>query len=501
MIGHLNTYNMQQGQQVGLVAMIVETQNASIRSLEPAAVRSLALKDVIASATMAITLPDGTDEEVPMFDDGLHGDFEADDGVYGGLIQATEVGTYQAQAILQGKLDNGVPFFRTTQHLIASTPDELTLVGSATATYSDSEHLVISLPVTENSIIYDLDETFRGYAEVWGIDSNGNAAPACWIAGLTQINAGQINLVLNVNWLSYAGVSLPLTLKNVLVQDGDTFVPLSTSTSIPVTVDSATQATIISSLAGRNVVTITTEMKQGDLPEYYQSKKGVNAGNGAIILVHGYCSGTNPWSAYPNDWTNAYYFLDAGASTTNEKFALKVLSYAQQQGISDRFVVVGHSQGGLVSAHILNYLFSGMDNVGAGLKIQSVGTPYEGCTAAGSAANLGEAFGVGCGTNFDLSIDGARIWLPGITQDTRSEINYYTTSYKLNTFFGDSCSMAMNMILEWPNDGTSELEYTDPAGAKNMGNTQQQCHTTDMNYPAQYYDNARNKRMNAAAAR
>jgi len=34
-----------------------------------------------------------------------------------------------------------------------------------------------------------------------------------------------------------------------------------------------------------------------------------------------------------------------------------------------------------------------------------------------------------------------------------------------------------------------------------MGNTQQQCHTTDMNYVAQYYDHTRNKVMNTQAGR
>jgi len=142
-----------------------------------------------------------------------------------------------------------------------------------------------------------------------------------------------------------------------------------------------------------------------------------------------------------------------------------------------------------------------MDLVGTGRAIQSIGSPYEGCTAAGSAANLGDIFGVGCGTNFDLSVDGARLWEPSITTDTRSDIFYYTTTYELGTWFGDSCSMAMNMILQWPNDGTAELEYTDIRGGKNMGNTEKQCHTTDMNYPAQYYDNKRNKQMNSNAAR
>lgn len=77
-----------------------------------------------------------------------------------------------------------------------------------------------------------------------------------------------------------------------------------------------------------------------------------------------------------------------------------------------------------------------------GRKIQSIGTPYQGsyrrkfteisgCTAAGSAANLGSAFGVGCGDNFDLSLDGAVLWLSGISSDAKANVYYYTTTYKL----------------------------------------------------------------------
>jgi hypothetical protein len=40
-----------------------------------------------------------------------------------------------------------------------------------------------------------------------------------------------------------------------------------------------------------------------------------------------------------------------------------------------------------------------------GRLIQSVASPYQGNTAAGSTANLGNIFGIGCGSNTDLRFD------------------------------------------------------------------------------------------------
>lgn len=67
-----------------------------------------------------------------------------------------------------------------------------------------------------------------------------------------------------------------------------------------------------------------------------------------------------------------------------------------------RYGIVAHSQGGMVAAHMANYFFTGLENAEGERLIQSVGTPYNGNTAAGSAASLGEIFGIGCGSNSDL---------------------------------------------------------------------------------------------------
>jgi len=144
-----------------------------------------------------------------------------------------------------------------------------------------------------------------------------------------------------------------------------------------------------------------------------------------------------------------------------------------------------------------------LENAKGGRLIQTVGTPWGGCSAAGDAASLGSVFGIGCGTNSDLTRDGAVNWLSGISLESRKAVHSYTTTYNLGTFFGDYCSLPMNMVLQWPNDGTTELTYGKLEGGVYEGNTEKQCHTTGMayTYKVQTHDQVRNALLNTLAAR
>jgi len=217
-----------------------------------------------------------------------------------------------------------------------------------------------------------------------------------------------------------------------------------------------------------------------------------------LVLLHGYCAGANPWT--PSDFTNAYFFEDVNANRNIDEFSLKVAEFAQNIA---GFSGVGHSQGGQVLLHLHNYYWTGLEtlNPKQGRIIQSVGTPYQGCSGAGSGANLAKMFGTGCGSNQDLTPDGSSLWLKDILHEHRSNVYYYTTTYKQGSFFGDYCNMAVNLVLNWPNDGTAELSLSQLTKANSQGNTEKWCHTTGMSYPAQYTDHTRNRLMNSLAAR
>jgi len=497
LFSHLSSYELEIGQTIGIVSMILDKSISGNYSRQLLGVR----RDVVTEAVMEVTLPDGTEEDIQMHDDGLHQDGLANDGIFGGTLIATEPGIYKVEPFLTGSDDQGDPFARTTQHVIAAVQDYFDLAETANGQLVDNDHISINIELANT--ISNIDTSFRAYAEVYGT-ANGDSVPVCWLSGIVDISTDAngnnfVTLNLDLKWLALAGAAAPLTLQNVYVQESNYFVPISVSAkTISVTMDSKTLRHASTYAKTVRVSEITKEMREGVPPQGFFNK--TNGVSGALVLLHGYCSSTNPWESSNSDWTNPYFFLNSDASITNDEFSQKVLQYVQDNNI-DSFSLLGHSQGGMVSAHISNYYFSGLDKSSGGRKIQSIGTPYQGCSAAGCIANLGSVFGVGCGDNFDLSLDGASLWLSGISTSAQNEVYYYTTTYKQGNFFGDYCSLPMNLILEWPNDGTCELDYSTLDGGNSMGNTQEECHITDLAYPAQYHDSARNQVMNANAAR
>jgi len=340
---------------------------------------------------------------------------------------------------------------------------------------------------------------YRAYAEVWGVGANGEVA-ICWIGGVTStvaLGSGYVlPLGLDLQWVAKAGAKAPFTLKNVLVQDIGTFMPVSQAAQIVVsTTGLAKLHNMVAMLAKLpNVQTeITEQMRSGVRPAHLVN---VNVtGSVPLIALHGYCSGRNPFQANSEDFTNALYFVDGKANRLHDAYAMLVNAFAEANGAS-AWAGVGHSQGGSVLLHLHEYYWTGLSVPTSGRRIQSIGSPYLGCTGAGSAANLIKIFGAGCGSNYDLAVDGATLWSRALTPAAKADVYFYTTTYKQGTFFGDWCNLAVNLVLEWPNDGTAELEYSILPGANNMGNTQEQCHTIDMGYPPQYDDSGRNAIIN-----
>jgi len=417
---------------------------------------------------------------------------ESSDGIWGAFIPTDKSGLYRAEAVLEGTHSDGTSFVRSTQHLLPVVHDQVSFTGQAYASYKDTQHYDIIL-----NVLVEKPKLYRAFTELWGVNSAGVEVPVCWLGGLVDVQmvaeSYAISLELDVNWLKRAGAGAPLTLKNVLLQDAFVYVPLQTVEQIPVT----TNGVFIPKLTAPMNIQITKQMREGVRPKMNTT---ASAGAPTLMLIHGYCANVNPWNAEKKDFTDASFFLEPSASLTNQQFTNLVLAHADKLGMT-QWSGIGHSQGGIVLANILNYYHSGLDGIVSGRKIQCVGSPFYGCNGAGTAASLIDLFGYGCGENFDLTTDGSRLWLAGITAQTKKEIFYYTTTYKQGNLFGDACNLAVNLVLNWPNDGTCELDMAQLKGANNMGNKQKWCHTTDMNYPAQYVDHDRNKEMNAAAGR
>jgi len=229
-----------------------------------------------------------------------------------------------------------------------------------------------------------------------------------------------------------------------------------------------------------------------------------DTGNHKVILSHGYCAMSNPWELAATqrnfNWTEYVYLEELGQSITNDQFALELIALAEANNL-ESFGIIAHSQGGLASVQLHNFYWSGLENTQGGRLIQSVGSPYKGSTGAGSAADLAAIFGISCGSNFDLTHDGAALWLAGISPESAKDVYYYVTQYDPNDGIIHYCSLVTNLVLEWPNDGLSEVAYTDLPGANFMGLTKGECHTLNMRYDPQYYNTIRNTFMNENAAR
>lgn len=440
----------------------------------------------VAKAALRVTAPDGTVSMHPMADDGLNGDGEAGDGVFGGAFEAKQAGQYLAQVVVNGRSREGTALVRTAEHVVPVVERSLALAQTkAIGRGKASDRFTIAIPVTASK----KGQHYRAYAEVWGRDADGKDAAIAWVGGMVAPINGRIDLGLDPRWVARSKAAGQFELRNLRIEDPDHFVPVLQAGRLPLSLPAVPKA------MRRGKVTIDETMTMGPRPAALAeaaTEKGVGS---RLLLVHGYCSG-DVWPA--GNFTNASKFLDLNKNRTHDQFARLIQTFGNTW---NSYGIVAHSQGGAASLHLYTYYWSGLDNATGNRLIQSVGTPYQGTNLAGILAALGNWFGVGCGTNDNLTYSGASSWLAGIPTWARSKVNYYTTSFTDVWYRYDYCNMATDVVLSDPEDGTTEKAYGQLSGAVNRGHTTGQCHTTGMRDPAQYQNASRNSTMNSNAAR
>lgn len=488
---HLASYDLVAGRTVGLVAYAFDADQAE--NGEGKAPRPLA--GALDKAVMRLTTPSGRMVSVPMFDDGRHRDGAAGDGVFGGLFEKAAAGTYVAQIEAAGVSPEGEAFVRSSQHVFPVVAPALVLARSAEAR-----------PVGHD-LRFDLavarlvrSEAVEARAEVWGT-RDGRKVPVAWIGGMiepeTQAGAVTLPLVLDGRWLELAGATAPFELRRVTVKDRDAHIPIASFGRL------AVDTLGLPEPRAEKATGITDEMLHGPRPSEREmalanlSSDGAKAyiGGKKLVLVHGYCSGS-VWST--GSFSNSAAFQDLNQNRSHDQFAQRIATFGAQW---DSFGVVAHSQGGAASLHLYTYYWSGLDYATGNRLIQSVGTPYQGTTLAGNVAVLGQIFGVGCGGNFDLTHDGAALWLAGIPSWARAKVNYFTTSFTDVWYRYDYCQVASDVLLSDPDDGVIEQSRGQLSGAVNRGHKTGWCHTSGMRDPSQTTDGTRNADMSANAAR
>ena len=476
LLSHQVAFNQLLGERIGLLASVYDLEKSA--NVESA--------NVLSEALLRVSSPDGQVRVHPMFDDGLHQDGVANDGVFGADFLADQVGDFNAQVLVRGQDATGTAFLRTAEHLIPVLAPELRLTaGTVTGQSADADRLRLLLPVSGAKAG---SAHYRVYAEVWGRDAEQKSVPVAWIGGMSELGKAGLSLSLDRRWIALAGASAPFELRQLRIEDPDQFIALAKADYLPLQLGNAGK------VAANRALAIDESMRMGARPADLQASKGVGS---KLLLVHGYCS-SDVWGPVAGQFSNAAVFRDLNQNRSHDAFARLILSFGNTW---NSYGIVAHSQGGAAALHLYNYYWSGLDKAGAGRLIQSVGTPYRGTSLAGNLAALGSIFGVGCGTNNDLTYSGAASWLSGIASWARAKANYHTTSFKDRSFVYDYCHLATDLLLSDPDDGTTEKTYGQLSGGVNLGHKTGWCHTSGMRDPAQTTDSSRNSNMSANAAR
>jgi hypothetical protein len=413
---------------------------------------------------------------------GVMSTIEADaDGVLG--FTPEMLGVHAVRVEVTGETDAGLPITLTTQHVVhAAMPASL---DGPVQTIEAEGLLTITLAGASQRTITA--------AEVWGL-KDGVPTPVCWLA---RVCDGERTLALDLRWVALAGVD-PSTLELRRVRSHDTesysmVGDLERATLPPLRgpLPVAPIAPTPDMLTGRpGVMTVESSLLDGASP------RSVLPGH-RLFLIHGYCSGGNPFplADFPGA---AAVFADPNQNRTHDAFAQTILA---QGAPMKSYGVVAHSQGGMAALHLSTFYWSGLDWSQGERLIQSVGTPYQGTPLAGDAAVLGSIFGSGCGSNADLDPAGAAAWLSLIPSASRANVWYWSTSFTDRPFQIDFCNFVSGLLLSDPEDGVVERSRAQLPGANNMGHTQGWCHTAGMRDPAQTTDAARNAQMNERARR
>lgn len=469
---YLDTFQTLVGRQIGINTSVFDSSAKSVSGVE-------AVSFNVESVEAELRLPNGTTQKFSLNGTG--------NGAFGGNFVPQIAGQHTAQITVRGVTPRGERFVRTSETVFEVLAENVRLGKSSYSSLIDDTRM--SVNIATNGL--KSGRKVIVYGEVWGRNANGDDVPVAWMSGMTFAEGAKtrtsVPVTLDGRWLARSAAKSDFELRNVRLQDADTFVTLAEAETISLTITALPEAAKQSFSAE-----ITDEMRMGKRPNLEIN----NAVGGKLMLVHGYCSGGN---SYPtSQFANNIVFHDPNQNRTHDQFANLIKNFGAPY---PSFGIVAHSQGGAASLHLYTYYWSGLDSATGSRLIQSVGTPYQGTALAGNLALLGQIFGAGCGTNSNMSYSGAASWLAGIPTWARAKVNYSTTSFTDVWYRYDYCNIATDPFLGDPDDGVVERAYAQLPSAINRGHKTGWCHTGGMRDPAQTSDSSRNADMNANAAR
>jgi hypothetical protein len=533
----LNTYVINMDTNLSISANFMVDENPTNKRI------SKEMKDMnVEMGILEVTDPDGNEFDIIMNDDGENGDKNPGDGIWGVDLDVYMPGGYILSPTLFGNIElernNSLRFSRRSRRFIRVSEKHINFLNKSFITRKNCDiyELWISVKTkTPNS-------QFRIYLELYAkLDNLKNVVPIGWFGGierfiqykkLGQYFEGFIIVDVHRGWLDSLWEKEcnnnkyycwnEYIIRNSYFSDIDTSYPLTQETNITVFIDYDNIDCGYNTTNKFNIKNIDIEMRQGynayederytKISSKHRNKnKYINlyknnlkrqSSEGSLVMLPGYCSDSNPWKQTSEIFTSELYFDEFNLNLSNNEYALRVLQFLINNDLDERLSFISHSQGGMVALHLITHYVTLQlpENTQKYRVIQSVGTPWQGTSLADDAANFARLFGIGCGGNSDLSRDGAANWLTGIPISQRKLTFFYTTTYKLGTFFQDECVLFMNLLLYAPNDGISEILFSNLPEGNYQGNTEEQCHTTNMRYSPHYLDTNRNTQMNRLAS-
>ena len=416
------------------------------------------------------------------------------------LLQADTPGNWTVQTIARVRDASGQERLRTTQQLIQVERPEVVLNGVVSLEQSDQGLIELSVPVTVLGV-GEVAETRRVAVgcEIWGRTTDGSEVPVCWVARMNSLQsnsgAGVLGLRCDPRWLDLAQVEPDtLMIRELRIQDAEGFVPFVYEPEPVSIVTGSIQTPKV------KISEIPKDMlagRSGNMVEGMESVNTLSAGGHVMLISHGYCTDIFPWTT--SDFSgDVELFIDFDQNVSHDTFALRFESLGRN---FKSMGITGHSQGGNAAAHLYTFYWSSLDWATGNRRIQGVGVPWLGTALASDVAVLGEIFGVGCGSNFDLTYDGSALWISWIPTWVRQETWYWTTSFEDFTFWYDYCQIVSDVLLSDPDDGVIERWAGQLEGGNNGGHKEAWCHTRSMRDPPQCTDGSRNSELNTESAR
>jgi hypothetical protein len=433
------------------------------------------------------------------------------DSVGASLVQlpSLPVGEYSVRLDIEGNIPGVGPIERTAFYFLPIIARRYRLTGEVQAEVVDKERLKIVLDLER--LVEDRRHVYA-YAEVWTKDGS---QPIAWIGGMTQPEpspSGRLGLplLLDARWLALAEArESEYLLRNVRIQDPDTFIPIAQAAELPFAVRELPGAAFLekagvvkddSLYIGKGDQTISVDGAEADSPS------PSNFSNTGIFLIHGWCS--NPvWPlshfGRPGRVGGTEIFNNFGASLSHDAFARQIRDQGAAN-FANSFTAVAHSQGGAAAVHLRSFYSSLLDNSTAPRRIQTMGTPYGGSTlmdfylATGPLGWLiADIFGA-CSPQFDLGTLGSALWSSNIPGWARNDVYYYRTGYQRARTFWDKlqfwrwrCNAASFVIPSWDDGVVADFQGFF-SGAHDMGITEGECHTAGMNHGPQTNNFGRN---------